>query len=333
MWLRALFLSCWALSAVAEPLRVAVYNTELDRDGPGILLRDILEGAEDVAAAAALVAAARPDILLLTRFDYDHGLMALSAFNDRLGAVRFPHLFALRPNTGRATGLDLDRDGRRGEPEDAQSFGRFSGQNGMAILSRHPVETEAVRDFSAFLWRDLPGARLPEAGGAPFWDDGVLAVLRLSTTGHWDVPVRIGGRVLHLLAFHASPPVFDGPEDRNGLRAAEELRFWQLHLDGAFGPPPGPDVVLLGTANIDPEKGDGRQQAMRALLADPRLQDPRPRDAEGAETADWPEGPGRLRVDYLLPGAGLQVLGAGLLPGGPASRHKLVWTDLAFPPP
>ncbi|WP_172330000.1 endonuclease/exonuclease/phosphatase family protein [Mangrovicoccus sp. HB161399] len=335
MMLRALFLWLWAVSAAADPLRVAVYNVELDRDGPGLLLRDILRGDPQAQAVAAVVADVSPDILLLTRFDYDLGLMALSAFNDLLGAARYPHLFALRPNTGRATGLDLNLNGRLGEPEDAQSYGEFAGQNGMAVLSRHPVGPE-VRDFTGFLWRDLPEARLPMAGDDPFWEPEVLEALRLSTTGHWDLPVGIGGRVLHLLAFHASPPVFDGPEDRNGLRAADELRFWQLHLGGAFGPPPGPLTVLLGTANIDPGKGDGRHGTMRALLADPRLQDPQPRDAEGTETADWPDGPGRMRVDYVLPGAALKVLGAGLAgtpPGEPGSRHKLVWVDLAFPPP
>ncbi|MBE3639176.1 endonuclease/exonuclease/phosphatase family protein [Mangrovicoccus algicola] len=333
MWLRALFLCLWGAAAPAAELRVAVYNAELDREGPGLLLRDILRGAEDVAAAAALIARVSPDILLLTRFDYDLDLAALSAFNDRLGPARYPHLFALRPNTGRATGLDLDRDGRLGEPEDAQGFGRFAGQNGMAILSRHPFGP--ARDFSALLWRDLPGARLPMAGAGPFWGAEVLDHLRLSTTGHWDVPVGIGDRVLHLLAFHASPPVFDGPEDRNGLRAAEELRFWRLYLDGAFGPPP-PVFVLLGTANIDPGKGDGRRAEMRALLEDPRLQDPAPADGTGGtDTADFGAAPGRLRTDYLLPAAGISVQAAGLAwpEAAEGGRHALVWADLRLPPP
>ncbi|WP_236637884.1 endonuclease/exonuclease/phosphatase family protein [Mangrovicoccus ximenensis] len=280
--LRALLLLCWAVSAAADPVRLAVYNVELDRDGPGLLLRDILRGDPAAEAVAAVVAQVSPDILLLTRFDYDLGLAALGAFNDLFGEARYPHLFALRPNTGRATGLDLDRNGRTGEPEDAQSYGDFAGQNGMALLSRHPVG--AARDFTGFLWRDLPDAGLPMAGGDPFWGAEVLDVLRLPTTGHWDVPVEIGGQVLHVLAFHASPPVFDGPEDRNGLRAADELRFWQLHLGGAFGPPPGPHVALLGTANIDPGKGDGRQEAMRALLAEaPLLSRPVRRGAVAAK--------------------------------------------------
>jgi hypothetical protein len=59
-----------------------------------------------------------------------------------------------------ATGLDLDGDGRLGGAADAQGFGEFTGQGGMAILSRHPIGP--VTDHSAFLWRDLPGQIMPE---------------------------------------------------------------------------------------------------------------------------------------------------------------------------
>ena len=340
MWLRAFFFSLWAAAVAADPLRLAVYNVELDRDGPGLLLRDIEDGAEDVLAVAEVIAEAAPDVILLTRFDYDLGLEALSAFNARLGPRAYPHLFALRPNTGRATGLDLNRNGRTGEPEDAQGFGRFAGQNGMAILSRFPVDTGAVRDFSGLLWRDLPGARLPFEGDDPFWEPEVMAVLRLSSVAHWDVPVIVGDRRLHLLAFHGSPPVFDGPEDRNGLRGAEELRLWQVYLDGGLGPPPGPDFVVIGTANIDPGKGDGRREQMRVFLGDPRIRDPVPRGASGPDTVDWSgeAEPGNLRADYVLPSAALRVTGSAVVwppPGTPeagiaakASRHRLVWVDL-----
>ena len=94
---------------------------------------------------------------------------------------------------------------------------------------------------------------------------------------------------------------------------------------------------------------------MSDLLQHPTLQDPRPRSA-GAErasedeqigppeldTADWPdEGPGNLRVSYVLPSANLQVIEAGvfwptlddpvndLLGGdGVPGPHHLVWVDL-----
>ena len=44
-----------ALPASAETLRIATFNTDLARDGPGLLLRDILKGADDVLSARAAV--------------------------------------------------------------------------------------------------------------------------------------------------------------------------------------------------------------------------------------------------------------------------------------
>ena len=197
----------------------------------------------------------------------------------------------------------------------------------------------------------MPGADVsaltPEAAG----------VQRLSSTGHWDVALTLpGGGRLHLLAWHAGPPVFDGPEDRNGRRNADEARLWLRYLDGELaegwgGPPDGP-FVLMGDANLDPLDGEGRREAIRALLSDPRLQDPEPRggplsgevaDADqrgdpALDTADWPgdPGPGNLRVDYVLPSSDLRVRAAGLDRPGPdapegASRHAMVWVEVALP--
>jgi len=263
------------------------------------------------------------------------------------GGPHYPFVFALRPNTGMATGLDMDGNGKLGEARDAQGYGRFNGQGGLALLSNLPIETEAVRDFSAFLWRNLPGAILPEVNNAPFPSEQAQAVQRLSSVGHWDVPVRLnGGGLLHLLAFHATTPVYDGDEDRNGRRNHDEVLFWARLLDGAlpFLPPPGP-VVVLGDANLDPAAGSGRRDAITTLLEHPALQDPAPA-SEGAvtvgdatDTVDWNEPrPGNLRVDYVLPSADLRVTGSGVYwpgegqPGAQdaanASRHRLVWVDL-----
>lgn len=330
----------------------------MNRKGPGLLLRDILTGKDDqVEAAAAVIAAAAPDVLLLTGFDHDLDLVALTAFAARIAEKGrdYPHLFAIRPNTGWATGIDLDGDGRTGGPGDAQGYGRFAGEGGMAVLSRLPFG-EAT-DYSGFLWRDLPGALIDGAELSP----EAAAVQRLSSTGHWSVPVELpGGGVLTLLAWHAAPPVFDGPEDRNGRRNHDEAAFWSRLLEGAlpYPPPEGP-MVLLGDANLDPVDGDGRVEALEALLTGPRFQDPKPASAGGAaaqgganagqagdpalDTADWADdpGPGNLRVDYVLPSAALRVTAAGVRwpePGSEAaalaeaaSRHRLVWVDLDLP--
>jgi hypothetical protein len=327
--------------AAAETLRVASWNVEMARSGPGVLLRDILRGDPAAEFAADRIAARAPDALLLMGLDWDHEGRTLAAFQALLAARGhpMPHAYAPRPNRGLATGADLDGDGRLGTPDDAQGWGRYLGENGMAVLSRLPVEP--VRDLTPLLWRDLPGADLTAL------TDEAAEVQRLSSTGHWDVALALpDGRRLRLLAWHAGPPVFDGPEDRNGRRNADEARLWLRYLAGDLGPAPEPPLVLMGDANLDPVDGEGRHEAIAALLASPALQDPEPRAEPfgpgpghagdpALDTADWPDdpGPGDLRVDYVLPSAGLRVLASGLDRPGPdapkgASRHALVWVDL-----
>ena len=200
----------------------------------------------------------------------------------------------------------------------------------MAILSRFPIGE--VSDLSDILWRDLPGATLPDG----FYPPEILDVQRLSTSGHWIVPIIAPDGQLNLLSFAATPPVFDGPEDRNGLRNQDELRMWEVVLDGGFGPVHH-DFIIAGNANLDPVDGDGLSGAMAAFLTDPRLQDPLP----GLDTADWPEeGPGNLRVSYVLPSVTWTVRDAGVYwptsddsllgdDGLAAGPHRLVWVDVS----
>lgn len=329
--------------ARADTLRIATYTTELSRRGPGLLLRDIRRGDDpQVLAVLAMISAVDADAILLTGFDFDHDMLALHALADALavGGRGYLHRFALRPNTGMATGLDMDGDGRKGGPRDAQGYGRFAGAGGMALLSRLPVDRAALRDFSGLLWRDLPGADMP----ADITAD-VQASQRLSTTAHWEVPLILpDGRRLRLLSWHATPPVFDGPEDRNGRRNHDEAAFWLRLLDGQMPqPPPAPPFVLLGNANLDLHAGEGRRAALASLLAHSALRDPVPLGADGPATADYStrDGPGKLRVDYVLPSADLRVTAAGVQRPAPdtalaatastASRHAPVWVDIAIP--
>ena len=155
-----------AMPAAAETVRVATFSPELTRKGPGLLLRDIMSGKDpQVAAAVRVIAAADADVLVLTGFDWDHDGLALTAFADLLTAagMDYPHRHASQPNGGMATGLDLDGDGRLGTADDAQGFGLFTGQNGMAVLSRLPIDAQALRTFRRLPWRDLPGAELDRA--------------------------------------------------------------------------------------------------------------------------------------------------------------------------
>ncbi|OUS37291.1 endonuclease [Rhodobacterales bacterium 56_14_T64] len=337
-----LLLLSLALPSHADTLRIATYNTEFSRDGPGLLLRDITRGEDpQIKAVIANIAELNADVLVLQGFDWDYENRALQALQHLLQKAQtpYPHIFALQPNSGMASGLDLDGNGRLGEARDSQGYGAFTGQGGNALLSRLPIDRDAVQDLSQLLWRDLPGALLPQhPDGTPFPSEKAQQVQRLSSTAHWVIPLILpDGGTLNLLSFQATPPLFDGVEDRNGRRNADEIRLWQLLLDGDLGPPPKMPLIIAGGANLDPKRGDGRRAAITALLDDPRLQDPRPSSPEaGVNTVEW-ENAGRMRVDYLLPSADLQVLDSGVLwrptsdqTGGLASRHRPVWLDISI---
>jgi hypothetical protein len=337
-------------AAWAEPLRIATWNVGLDLTGPGLLVQDLTKPDEpQIAAVVSVLLALDADVILLTAVDYDRGGVALGLLADRLaaGGAPYPHRFALRPNTGLQTGFDVDGNGRLGDPRDAQGFGLFSGHAGMAVLSRLPVDEAAARDFSGFLWADLPGALIPEGS-----DPGLMAVQRLATTGFWDVPILTDAGPLHILAWHATPPVFDGPEDRNGKRNHDEAAFWRLFLDGALSmPPPEAPFILLGDGNLDPADGDGLREGIGALLSHPGLQDPKPQGSHGRVEPAHLGDPaldtvlyddiGGLRLDYVLPSRALTVTGSGVLWPGPddplaadltaASRHFPVWVDVTLP--
>lgn len=329
-----------------------------------MVLRDIKRGTEaDIQAVIGVIAHVDPDIILLTGIDYDLSNVTVQAFAQALEAEgsTYSHIFAARSNGGMQTGVDMNGDGRLGSARDAQGYGRYAGANGMAILSRFPIEKERVRDFSRTLWKDVPDAELPAKGGKPFPSQEAQDIQRLSSSGHWDVPINTPSGALHLLAYSATPPVFDGPEDLNGKRSADETRFWTAYLNGKTTQSASSNAfVILGNSNQDPNDGDGIHQAMHDLLDHPRVTDPLP-TSEGAkaeanpahigdpalDTANWADGetgPGNLRVDYVLPSVELQVSASGvfwpaaetkeaalLFDGKGFTRHRLVWVDIAFP--
>lgn len=322
-----------------------------------MLLRDLRKGKdEQIASIVDVITTVAPDVLLLTDFDYDIDSMAISAFVLSLGAAGlvYDHTFASRPNTGLPTGLDMDGNGRTGEARDAQGYGRFSGDGGMAVLSRFPIDQDNVENLSDILWRDVAGGTLPAIDGAPFPSQQVQDIQRLSTSGHWVVPIApTGAAPFHLLAWSATPPVFDGPEDRNGLRNRDELLMWENRL--ANDPPAS--FIVLGNANLDPVDGNGLRDSMEAFLNRADLQDPAPRSEGGAfaadpdhmgdpslDTADWPDyAPGNLWVSYVFPAMDWTVGDAGVFwpaPSDPdakllgddglaAGPHRLVWVDVS----
>lgn len=366
--IRALILAAFlTLPAAAGTVRVATYNVDLGREGPGLLLHELTTkpGPRALAAAAA-IRAARPDVIVLQKFDHDLRGRALDAFAALIAqgpdGVEYRHRFVAPVNAGMPSGLDLDRDGALMGQGDALGWGDFTGSGGMAMLSRLPIDAAAARTFRGLLWRDLPGAELPRLpGGVPWFAPEAEAVMPLSSRSHWETPVILSdGTRLRLLTAHPTPPLYDGAERLNWRRNRDEILFWIHYLDG-WTPTDdqgrtagleGP-FVLLGDFNLDPEDGAGDRETLRRLLAHPRMQDPEPasrgavaaaraqgganRDHKGParlDTADWKDapGPGNLRVDYVLPEAGLKVAGAGVLwpEGGEGPAHRLVWVDLTF---
>lgn len=319
--------------------------------GPGAALAHILAERPNTIAMAQVIARLAPDILVLSGIDYDRQAATLTAFRNQIAAEGhgFPHLFAPVPNAGMPSGHDLNDDGIRHGPDDAHGYGRYAGARALAVLSRLPIDRQHKRDFSGFLWRDLAGAKLYT--GAP---PQALALHRLSSTAHLELPIRLpDAATLQLLIYHAGPPAFGNHPDRNKNRNHDETAFWlRLLNDDLSLHPPRPPFVLVGGSNLDPFDGDGLNAAMRALLAHPALQDPRPASPGAAarpdpdhagpaalDTVTWDAPVGSLRVSYVLPSADLQVVDAGVLwprsDSGLATllaqtgtRHKPVWVDL-----
>lgn len=332
----------------AQTIRIATYNAQLSAQGPGLMLQGLQRAdAASTVAVVQVIKAVDADILLITNIDYDargEALDALAQLLDNAG-ISYPYRLALRPNTGIASGLDLDSNGRFGESRDALGYGQFAGQGGIAMLSRLPIQLDGLRNLNDLKWISLAGNHAPP---------DTPASLPLSTTGHWMVPVQMpDGSMLTVLAYYATPPVFDGPEDRNGRRNQDETALWSWLLAGQLAePPPKPPFVIIGQSNLDPVDGEGRREAIRALIANPALQDPAPKGTaarqdvgqQGDATLDTAlyDKIGGLRVEVILPSADLKVSGAGVLwpPDDEdfaetlktASRHHPLWVEITPPP-
>jgi Endonuclease/Exonuclease/phosphatase family len=338
-------------------VRFATFNASLNRAAEGQLIADLSTPDNQQAQnAAETIQRVRPDVLLINEFDFDaRGEAArlfqrnyLSVGHNGAAPIHYPFRFVAPSNTGIPSGFDLDNNGTVGGPNDAFGFGAYPGQFGMAVYSRFPILRRHVRTFQHFLWKDMPGALLPDDPATPapadWYSPEELAVFRLSSKSHWDLPVLIGGRVVHTLVSHPTPPVFDGPEDRNGTRNFDEIRLWAdyvvprrsryLYDDQGRrgGLPRGARFVIMGDQNSDPFDGDSIPGAAQQLLEHPRvntsltptspggpeqaaLQGGANDDHDGDpafDTADFVDvpGPGNLRADYVLPSRDLRMLAA-----------------------
>ncbi len=340
----------------SDCLRVATYNVSLNRPEAGKLSADLRNSDLQARRVAAVIRAVKPDVILLNELDYSpstdnanlfHSLYLANDEKDLLGngPWRLPYVYSTTVNTGEPSGLDLDQNGKRGQPGDAWGFGRFPGQYGMAVLSRYEIDADAVRTFQRLQWSSMQDCLRPILpNDTPFHDDHTWESLRLSSKSHWDVPIKTGMGVIHLLASHPTPPAFDGPEDRNGCRNHDEIRLLADYInaeeyivddDGTRGGlTDGAQFVVLGDLNSDPFDGGSKPAAIKRLLELKQVSSSDPPTSTGAvssaqnqggandrhtgnpafDTADFNDrSVGNLRVDYVLPSTGFKVVQSGVV--------------------
>jgi hypothetical protein len=367
-----------AAGAKSATIRFATFNASLNRNFAGQLVSDLSTPSNAQAAAVAeIIQRVRPDVLLINEFDFVAGGLAAELFQDNYlsvahngaAAIEYPHYFVAPSNTGIPSGFDLNNNGVIGGPDDAFGFGFFPGQFGMAVYSMYPIDYDAIRTFQLFLWKDMPGAMLPDDPNTPapadWYSPAELEVFRLSSKSHWDVPIQIGKKQVHFLVSHPTPPVFDGPEDRNGTRNNDEIRFWADYITpgrasryiyddegGTGGLTPGSRFVIAGDQNSDPLDGDSIPGSIQQLIEHPLVNTKvTPESAGGPEasvlqgganlthqsdprfdTADFSDtAPGNLRADYVLPRKNLKIVGSGVF--WPRTTDPFFYLTGVFPFP
>lgn len=341
-------------------VRFATFNASMNRSNEGDLGAELaVPGSAQPDTIATIIQKARPDVLLLNEFDYDPQALAdfqanyLAVAHGDAEPIHYEYSFIAPSNTGIPSGFDYNNDGSVGGPDDAHGFGFFPGQYGMAVLSTYPIDEWRIRTFQHFKWVDMPGALLPDDPTTPepgdYYTPGAeLDSFRLSSKSHWDVPIWIEGHLVHFLASHPTPPVFDDDTiDWNGRRNHDEIRFWADYVsprkkDSRYiyddagrrgGLSRNALFVIAGDLNSDPNDGDSLPGSADLVLGHPRVNTSVTPSSEGAveqaalqgldndthigdpafDTADFgesPFGPGNIRADYVLPSKGLKIRGA-----------------------
>jgi len=357
-----------AVDDTPQKIRFATFNIAMGLKSEGELYQRLKSGEDQaLKKVAAVIQKVRPDVLLLNEFDWfelDSAFLFINNYLDtpQLGndAISYAHALNGAVNTGVDSGMDLNGNGVLGEPADAWGFGSFPGQYGMMVLSRFPLQLQ--RSFRMFKWSDMPDAVIPlNPDGSPFYPDAIGKELRLSSKNHWDIEVTIDDQFIHFLVSHPTPPVFDGPEDRNGARNHDEIRLWADYVEPARsayiyddtgvsgGLPGGTKFIIAGDLNADPVDGDSSARAIVQLLDHPKINagcvplskgsEEANREQAGknleqlgnpaADTGDFNDKyTGNMRIDYVLPSATLDVSSCGVFwPASNQDGHDL--TDVS----
>jgi len=368
-------------------LRIASFNVSMEalnyidretkKKPTGYELTEALQNnATQIKNIAEIIQQINPDIILLNEFDrLDDSHKNLTVFlnqylakgQQKQNGIKYPYFYQGPVNTGVKINADLNSDNKASElPNDAHGFGYFEGHFGMALLSKYPIEDTSIRTFQHFKWHDMPNALKPvdPETQQPWYSEKAWQALRLSSKSHWDIPIKVNDKTIHILASHPTPPVFDGPEDRNGKRNHDEIRFWfdYINDDQAryiyddLGKKGGlakqQAFVLLGDQNASIINGNAISAAgtlgIYALLDSDKIQDPMPSSIGGMQhdtskkeakyfTAHW-----GMRPDYVLPSTfGFTLLDSGVFwpekehdnyrlikDRQASSDHRLVWVDV-----
>ncbi|PWJ42148.1 endonuclease/exonuclease/phosphatase family protein [Sediminitomix flava] len=334
-------------------IKVATYNSSLYRKAKGELFKSLNNGWDIQALnLAKVIQEVRPDVLILQEFDYEEGGESLDVFVDKYlnkdqgdtEAINYKYRWSVPTNTGYATGVDLDGDGKLGAG-DCFGFGQYEGQYGFAILSKFPFDQSQAKTFQKFLWKDMPNANLPvKEDGQSYYSDEALEIFRLSSKNHIDLTVDVNGTSVHLLVAHPTPPVFDGEEDRNGKRNHDEIRLLADYISGGEkavylyddkgekgGLKPNSHFIVFGDMNADPIDGDSFNSAIHQLTKHSEINNeasegkfvPQRTEVDSISYAlakkykkkgdvKFQTSEFGLRIDYVLPSNNFEVKGSGI---------------------
>jgi len=360
---------------VPAVVRFASYNVALYRSEASQLAKDLSSGTDSqIQNVAAVIQHVRPDVIGLFEFDYDPSGQMLRSFQDNyLGKsqqgqspLSYPYAIQIPSNTGIPSRVDYNGDGKVELPNDAFGFGRYEGQYAFALLSKYPIDSAQIRTFQKLLWKQMPNHKTPiNTDSSPYYSTAAWDNFRISSKNHADIPIQLpNGQTIHTILAHPTPPVFDGPEDRNGLRNYDEIRLLADYVNNAAylvddngkrgGLNQTESFVIMGDLNADPVDGDSAPGAIQQLLESKRLNPatgmgdmiPASLGGKAHNKAKEDEADPAFdtsffgkRIDYVLPSADLNVIDAGVFwPGVDeslyetvkdknASDHLLVWAD------
>ena len=198
--------------AADTKLRVAVFNVSMEatnyiakgeKASAAVLATELASGANmQIKNIAEIIQRAKPDIILLNEFDLLDEKSGVEAFkNNYLSvsqqgqtAIDYAYHYVGSVNTGMPSPFDLNNDGKKsGYGNDAYGYGLYEGQYGMVLLSKYPIEIDAVRSLQYFKWRDMPNAQVPVSPDTnqAWYHAAEWADFRLSSKSHWDIPVDV----------------------------------------------------------------------------------------------------------------------------------------------